>query len=379
MRKLGLIVNPIAGMGGRVGLKGTDGPEMLRKAIELGAKPWAEERGAEAMAVLSALRDSIEIYTYPRQMGENSCRRAGIEPIVIGSIGEETTAEDTVRAAREMMKLGVDILLFVGGDGTARDICRAVGTELVTLGIPAGVKVYSSVFAASPRAGGELALKFLRGEISEVVEAEVLDIDEEAFRQGRLSVKLHGYLKIPYDSGFIPGGKVPSSHSESYDREAIAAELLETMEDDVIYLIGPGSTTKEVMRALSLDYSPLGVDAVLNRKLIGKDLNEKQILELISGRKAKVVVTPIGGQGYVFGRGNQQISPEVLRRLGKENVIIVATRGKLESLRGRPMLLDTGDDALDRELAGYYKVISGYREYTIYKVAPASPDLASED
>ena len=372
MKKLGLIVNPIAGMGGRVGLKGTDGPEMLRKAIELGAKPWAEDRAVEALKALLPIKNSLVIYTYPHKMGENAAKRAGFNPKIMGSIGEETTADDTVRAAGDMKDAGVDILLFVGGDGTARDVCRSIGTSLVTLGIPAGVKVYSSVFSTSPKTGGELALKFLRGEINDIIEAEVLDIDEDSFREGRLSVKLYGYLKIPYDSSYIPGGKVPSSHSESYDREAIAAELLDIIENDVIYLIGPGSTTKEVMKLLNLDFSPLGVDAILNGKLIGKDLNERQIIYLISGRKAKVVVTPIGGQGYVFGRGNQQISPDVLRRIGKENVIIVATRGKLESLRGRPLLIDTGDESLDIELSGYYKVITGYREYTVYKAVPAS-------
>jgi predicted polyphosphate/ATP-dependent NAD kinase len=372
LKKLGLIVNPIAGMGGRVGLKGTDGPEMLRKAIELGAKPWAEDRAVEALKALLPIKNSLVIYTYPHKMGENAAKRAGFNPKIMGSIGEETTADDTVRAAGDMKDAGVDILLFVGGDGTARDVCRSIGTSLVTLGIPAGVKVYSSVFSTSPKTGGELALKFLRGEINDIIEAEVLDIDEDSFREGRLSVKLYGYLKIPYDSSYIPGGKVPSSHSESYDREAIAAELLDIIENDVIYLIGPGSTTKEVMKLLNLDFSPLGVDAILNGKLIGKDLNERQIIYLISGRKAKVVVTPIGGQGYVFGRGNQQISPDVLRRIGKENVIIVATRGKLESLRGRPLLIDTGDESLDIELSGYYKVITGYREYTVYKAVPAS-------
>jgi predicted polyphosphate/ATP-dependent NAD kinase len=372
LKKLGLIVNPIAGMGGRVGLKGTDGPEMLRKAIELGAKPWAEDRAVEALKALLPIKNSLVIYTYPHKMGENAAKRAGFNPKIMGSIGEETTADDTVRAAGDMKDVGVDILLFVGGDGTARDVCRSIGTSLVTLGIPAGVKVYSSVFSTSPKTGGELALKFLRGEINDIIEAEVLDIDEDSFREGRLSVKLYGYLKIPYDSSYIPGGKVPSSHSESYDREAIAAELLDIIENDVIYLIGPGSTTKEVMKLLNLDFSPLGVDAILDGKLIGKDLNERQIIYLISGRKAKVVVTPIGGQGYVFGRGNQQISPDVLRRIGKENVIIVATRGKLESLRGRPLLIDTGDESLDIELSGYYKVITGYREYTVYKAVPAS-------
>ncbi len=371
--KVGLIVNPIAGMGGRVGLKGTDGPEILRRAIELGAKPWAEDRAYEAMKTLrSILDDSIEVYAYPDRMGENSAKRAGFSPKVIGDLEgrEETTAEDTVRAAKEMKDLGVNLILFTGGDGTARDIYRAIDGEQVVLGIPAGVKVYSSVFAASPRAAGELAARFLRGQVTEVIEAEVLDIDEEAFREGRLSIRLYGYLKIPYDSLYIPGGKIPSSHSEKYAKEAAAAEFIDNMEEDCIYIIGPGTTTKEIMRKLGLDYTLLGVDAIQGRKLIGKDLNERQILDLISGKRAKVVVSPIGGQGYIFGRGNQQISPRVLRMIGKENIVVIATPGKIESLRGRPMLIDTGDEKLDRELSGYYRVILGYREYIMYKVIP---------
>ncbi len=370
MKKLGLIVNPIAGMGGRVGLKGTDGPEMLRKAIELGARPWAEDRAYEALKVLSGIE--VELYTYSGKMGENSARKAGFNPVVLSRVGDQTTAEDTVRAAKDMRDVGVDLLLFVGGDGTARDICRAIDGDLVVLGIPAGVKVYSSVFSASPKAGGELTLKYLKGEVREVVEAEVLDIDEEEFRRGRLSVKLYCYLRIPYDPHLIPGGKVPSTGSERYDKEAIASEVISNMEERVLYLIGPGTTAKEIMKALGLDYSPLGVDAVMDRKLVGKDLNEEQIIKLVEGRRAKVVVTPIGGQGYVFGRGNQQISPEVLRRVGKENVIIVATPGKLASLNGRPLLLDTGDEEVDEMLSGYYKVVTGFREYTVYKVVAAS-------
>ncbi len=374
--KVGLIVNPIAGMGGRVGLKGTDGPDILRKAIELGAKPWAEDRAYESMKVLRSLipDDSLDVYTYPSKMGESSARRAGFSPRVIGEIGDETTAEDTVRAAKDMNDLGVDLILFTGGDGTARDVYRAIDEKQVVLGIPAGVKVYSSVFAASPRAAGELAARFLRGQVTEVVEAEVLDIDEDAFREGRLSIKLYGYLKIPYDSLYIPGGKIPSGHSENYAKEAAATEFIDNMEKDCIYIIGPGTTTKEIMKKLGLEYTLLGVDAIERGKLIGKDLNEEQIIDLIFAKrdkaKVKVVVSPIGGQGYIFGRGNQQISPKVLRMIGKENIIIIATPRKIESLRGKPMLIDTGDEELDEELSGYYRVILGYREYIIYKVVP---------
>ncbi len=371
--KVGLIVNPIAGMGGRVGLKGTDGPEILKRAIELGAKPWAEDRAYEAMKILrNLLNDSIEIYTYPSRMGENSARRAGFFPKIVRDLGgrEGTTAKDTVRAARDIRELGVDLLLFTGGDGTARDVYRAIAEKQVVLGIPTGVKVYSSVFAASPRAAGELAARFLKRQVTEVVEAEVLDINEEAFREGILSVRLYGYLKIPYDSLCIPGGKIPSGHSEKYTKEAAAAEFIDNMEEDCIYIIGPGTTTKEIMKKLELNYTLLGVDAIQGGKLVGKDLNERQIINLISSRKAKVIVSPIGGQGYIFGRGNQQISPRVLRMIGKENIIIIATPGKIESLRGKPMLIDTGDEELDKELSSYYKAILGYREYIMYKVIP---------
>jgi len=369
-RKLGLIINPIAGMGGRVGLKGTDGPEALKRAIELGAQPWAEDRTREALRKLSHLRDEIELVTYPGSMGENAAISCGFSPIVIGELrGERTTAEDTKRAAREMRDLDVDLLLFAGGDGTARDICDAIGQDLVVLGIPAGVKVYSAVFAINPLYAGELAALYLKGRVSEIIEAEVLDIDEEAFRKGKLSIKLYGYLRIPVKREYISGAKSPTPISEKYNQEEIAIDIIEQMSDEYYYIIGPGTTTKTIMKKLNLDYNPLGVDIIHNRKLIGKDLNEKQILEIINNKKAKIIVTPIGGQGYVFGRGNQQISPTIIRYVGRTNIIIVATRRKLNSLHGRPLLVDTGDEELDEQLKGYYKIITGYHERIVYRIS----------
>jgi predicted polyphosphate/ATP-dependent NAD kinase len=368
--KLGLIVNPIAGMGGRVGLKGTDGEAILRRAIELGAKPWAQERAEQALRPLLLLRDRIELVTCPSPMGEGIAREGGFSPRVLEvPLGERTTAEDTTRFAKAMQREKVDLLLFAGGDGTARDICRAVGTSVVCLGIPAGVKIHSGVFASHPVRAGELAARFLRSSARRTVEAEVMDVDEEKLRQEIVSARLFGYLKIPHIEHFLQRAKAASKASEKYSQEAIAAEVIDHMSDDYFYLIGPGSTTGRILQALGLDHSLLGIDLIHRKKLLGKDLNEAQILQKIAGKKIKLILTPIGGQGFLLGRGNQQISAEVIRLVGKDNIVVAATKQKIHSLNGRPLQVDTGDEALDRELGGYYRIITGFREVIIYKAS----------
>ncbi|MGB9439564.1 MAG: NAD(+)/NADH kinase, partial [Desulfobacterales bacterium] len=155
MKKVGLIVNPIAGMGGRVGLKGSDGNEILKKAKEMGAQAEAPERTIKALMSVVPLKDSIEVVTYPYDMGEEEAITCGIAPKVIGHIKrEKTDANDTFKAARKMEQLAVDLLLFAGGDGTARDIYRAIGDKIPALGIPTGVKMHSAVFAISPKYAG---------------------------------------------------------------------------------------------------------------------------------------------------------------------------------------------------------------------------------
>lgn len=367
MKKVGLIINPIAGMGGRVGLKGTDGIDVLEKAIKLGAKPWAQKRAKEAIDGLITLKDKIEVVTYPGDMGEDAVTSCGVSPKVMGALSVPTTASDTKRAARDMLDLRVDLLLFVGGDGTARDISSVIGDSLVVLGIPAGVKVHSAVYACNPVKAGELAALYLEGKVRKVVEAEVMDIDEEAFRNGILSAKLYGYLRIPFEERYTQRLKAGSSITERYNQEAIAAEVVANMSDEV-YIIGPGSTTGVVMEKLNLDYSLLGVDLVYRKRLIGKDVSESELLEKIRGKNPKLIVTPIGGQGYLFGRGNQQMSSEVIKDVGKDNIIIIATKQKINSLQGRPLLVDTGDRVLDRHLHGYYRIVTGYRESVVYKV-----------
>jgi len=370
MKKLGLIVNPIAGLGGRVGLKGTDGPEVVRKALALGAVPEAPTRARRAMHRLLPLKEKLLVLTYPGTMGGDIAASLEFRVEIVGHpTGEETNPQDTMNAARAIIKRGADLLVFCGGDGTARDVYAAVGDRIPVVGVPAGVKMHSGVFSPTPEKAGETALRYLEGEISGTRLMEVMDIDEEAFRRGEVRARLFGYLQVPWAQGLIQGAKVGSSPSERYMQTAIAAGVVEEMEEDTLYLIGPGTTAKSVLAQLNLDGTLLGVDAVLNRKLVGEDLAEGEILELVAEYPTKVVLSPIGGQGHILGRGNQQLSPAVIRATGgKPSLIVVATPRKLASLQGRPLLVDTGDPALDEELSGYIPVITGYHQRAICRV-----------
>ena len=368
LKKLGFIVNPIAGMGGRVGLKGTDGEEILQLAIKLGAKPIAPERARQMLRELKRLKVKFTLVTYPKEMGECEARDCGFDPVVIGNIGDKTSSEDTKRAAREMLELGVDLIVFCGGDGTARDVCEAVDLKVPVLGVPTGVKMHSAVFALNPRVAARVVADFLGGRLS-VREAEVMDVDEEAFRAGRLSAKLYGYLLVPYEPNYVQSAKSPSPQTDD-EREnqlAIARYFVERMEDDVVYILGPGTTVKAIADVLGLPKTLLGVDILLGRRLVAVDVNEEGILREIEGRRGVIVVTPIGSQGFIFGRGNQQISPEVIRRVGRENIVVIATHYKLSTI---PCLrVDTGDPELDELLRGYMRVITDYGEEKIVKVA----------
>ena len=365
-KKLGFIVNPLAGIGGRVGLKGSDGLDTVKKAFDLGAVPFSPARATEALREISSLKDEIDLITYPFEMGQDEARECGFDAVVLGSIvSGKTTAADTRKAAQEMAELGIDLLLFVGGDGTARDIYEAVGDKVPVLGIPAGVKIHSSVYAVNPRRAAELVKVFLGGR-APLREMEVMDIDEDQFRAGRVSARLYGYLSVPFERRLVQGAKAGSSGS-SESAKAIAEHIVDRMRDDYYYILGPGTTVKAVGDELGIDKTLLGVDLVHRKQLVGKDLNERQLLKRIAGKKVKIVVTVIGGQGYVFGRGNQQISPRVIREVGKSNLIVVSTQSKLVSLNG-PLLVDTGDYELDESLSGYIRVITGYNEESVWKV-----------
>jgi predicted polyphosphate/ATP-dependent NAD kinase len=370
-KKLGFIVNPVAGLGGRVGLKGSDGLLVQRKALALGAVPHAQDRAVEALERLHRL-GGIEIVTWAGRMGERAARSCGFSPTVAGAAASEnSTADDTRAAASAMRELGADLLLFAGGDGTARDICAAVGEDLPALGIPAGVKIHSAVYATNPLNAGELAALFLGGRVSALRAAEVMDIDEEAVREGRISASLYGYLRVPLRTSLVQSLKAASGPGEEAAMDAIAAAVVESMGRETLYLVGPGTTTRAILSRLGLQKTLIGVDAVLGGKLVASDLNENQILALIENHaagKVKIVVTPVGGQGCIFGRGNQQLSPEVLARVGRANVIVVSTREKLDALATGSLWVDTGDHDVDAMLAGHMRVITAYKEEAVCRV-----------
>ena len=357
-------------MGGSVGLKGTDGTDILWKARELGARPLSSLRTEKALKRIVSGVSQIEIYTGRNQMGEKVALSCGFRPILLGStLSNQTSAKDTWAVAAAMVEAGVDLLLFAGGDGTARDIFSVVGSRLTVLGIPTGVKMHSAVYACNPIRAGELAAEYLSGRTKQVKSAEVMDIDEEKYRSGAVTAMLYGYLTIPFKSNYVQHLKSSSPTSEKVNQEAIAADIIASMLPRVIYLIGPGTTTSPIMEALGLDFTLLGIDAVKGGKLIGKDLNENKITKILKHHSARLIITPIGGQGYLFGRGNQQLSPNVIKTVGLENIIVVATHNKISALAGRPFLVDTGDDVLNQLLCGFTRVVTGYNSRSVYKIS----------
>lgn len=359
-KTLGFIVNPIAGMGGAVGLKGTDGKDILEKAINLGAEPVAPARAESFLSELKTIRKDVRLSVGAGLMGETEARNHGYSCKVFGEKREETKPEDTVEIAKRIVNEGVDLLIFCGGDGTARDVLNAVDKQVPVLGVPTGVKMHSAVFAVDPKAAARIASRFLRKQLP-LWEAEVMDIDEEAFRRGRVSARLHGYLLTPYEPTLIQVAKMasPMTKSDLRNQAALAVYVIETMEPDVVYIVSAGTTTRTIGDLLDEKKTLLGVDLFCNKKLVAKDVNEKQILEAIKGKTARIIVTPIGGQGFIFGRGNQQISPEVIRQVGIDNIVVIATENKMKNLKN--LKVDTGDTELDAEFRGTIKVVTDYK------------------
>lgn len=368
--KLGLIINPIAGMGGKVGLKGTDGKEVLEKARSLGAIEESPLKARKALEPLVELKDQLEIVAGPGDMGENEARELGFNVRSIGEAREETSQQDTIDIARKMIDEEVDLLMFAGGDGTARNIYTAVEDKLAVIGIPAGVKIHSGVFANHPKAAGEVAVKFFEGDDINlnIKEMEVMDIDETEFREGRVIAKLFGYMKVPFERELVQNQKSGGIEGEEGAVDGITDRIIDDMEDDIYYIIGSGTTTRPILEKLGLKNTLLGIDIIKNKKLVKNDANEKEILDIISGHKAKIVVTVIGGQGYIFGRGNQQISKDVVKEVGIDNIKIIATKRKLMSLDNAPLLVDLGDSEINKMFDGYRLVRTNYTDEAVHMV-----------
>ncbi|WP_324735353.1 ATP-NAD kinase family protein [Thermococcus sp. SY098] len=373
--RVGLIINPIAGMGGKVALKGTDG--VVEEAIRRGAEPIALDLVKLFLSELSHYDESkdIEFFTGPKELGEYALRGFNFSYQVLkhreidykeifGVRIPDTTSEDTKTLAK-LMADKVDILVFAGGDGTARDVYSAVNRKVPILGIPTGVKMFSGVFASSPEDAAKLLIEFLKGN-AQIVEREILDLDEDSYRKDEVRVRLYGTALTPYLETLVQGSKEPTTVDESEELEALAEAIVEELEDG-IYFLGAGSTVKTIKDKLGIDGTLLGVDIVEIKdgrvRLLVKDAQEKDLLKFIN-RNPKIIVTVVGGVNFLFGRGNQQFSSDVLRHIPKENIIVVAAPSKVE----KPIRVYTGDKEVDKMLKGYIRVKIGPWRDRIVKV-----------
>jgi predicted polyphosphate/ATP-dependent NAD kinase len=356
MKRIGFLINPIAGMGGAVGLKGTD--DKVEEALLRGAEPLAKNRAKITLNFLKKRKDMI-FFTPAGAMGEEALKETGIYNVqIVSHPANKTTALDTKIAVQHFIEQDVDLILFCGGDGTARDIFDVVGRNIPILGIPAGVKMYSAVFAIDPSTAAEIVLT--PGEQS-YRDSEVMDVDEEAYQAGELKTFLYGIARVPLVAGKTQAPKqVFEESDEERAKGEIARFISEIMIPDVVYILGAGTTTESIARELGMTKTLLGVDAVKNGKIIARDVDEKGLWALLNkGIEAKIVLSPIGAQGFILGRGNQQISARIVRRVGIKNIIVVATPHKL---RETPVLyVDSGDHILDAEFGNTVLVVSGYK------------------
>ncbi|MCZ8133036.1 MAG: NAD(+)/NADH kinase [Steroidobacteraceae bacterium] len=375
--RLGLVVNPLAGLGGAVGLKGSDGA-LAARARALGAEPVAPARAGRLLRHLAAWAPLPEIVTCAGDMGERLAREAGFAPrIAFAPAGRDTHAADTQAAVRALARLPVDLLLFVGGDGTARDVLAALAAHSAAgsalpppvLGVPAGVKMHSGVFATGPRAAGEVAQRWWSTGCG-VEDAEVVDREPAADGSPSGPVRLYGALRVPRVRERLQRAKAQGADGDAL-LEGACERIAVLARDERVTLLGPGSTLRRIKRRLGFEGTLLGVDAVRGGVPLAVDAGERRLLELVESTPARIVVTAIGGQGFVFGRGNQPLSPRVIRAVGLENVIVVASATKLATLPGSALYVDTGDPALDRALAGHRSVITGAQRQSICRVRAA--------
>jgi predicted polyphosphate/ATP-dependent NAD kinase len=372
--KIGFIVNPIAGMGGKVGLKGTD--DVLNKAISLGAKPTAESKALETLKEYISLfssHDDLQWFTCADTMGENELKKMKIKKIdiIYNPKSNKTTAIDTKNTCKKFLEKQVDLILFCGGDGTARDIFEIVSNKIPILGIPAGVKMHSGVFGINTNATAKMLHEFVNKRLT-IGDAEIMDLDEKSYRKGIWNIRLFGIAKGIVEPTYVQVGK---STFESVSDDEVKDELAEHIEDEIeknkdyLFLFGSGGTIDYIAKKLNLKNTLLGIDAVYNKKVVGADLNEENILKLLQKYpKVKLILSPIGAQGFILGRGNLQLSPLVIKKIGINNIIIVSTPAKLSST---PFLrVDTGDKELDHLFTEkeFMLVVVGYRLSRVVKI-----------
>ncbi|MGJ8682209.1 ATP-NAD kinase family protein [Paraglaciecola sp.] len=372
MFKLGLVINPYAGIGGALALKGSDGADIRARALSMGAEKLAGEKTKLALEKIAHLKDKIHVYLASGEMGQDLAEQLGFaHTCVYQPPKTQTESIDTQATVQALALENVDLILFAGGDGTARNICQLVNNSIPVLGVPAGCKIHSAVYAVTPQAAGRVLEQVIQGNIVSVNDAEVMDIDEDLFRQGKVKAKQFGEMQVPTEVQYIQAVKMGGKESDELVLADIAAHVIEEMQDNPehIFVMGSGSTVEFIMQELGIHNTLLGVDLIQGQKLLASDVTSQQLIEHTQGNKCKLVLTLIGGQGHVLGRGNQQLSAGFLNSLDKQDILLVATKTKLANLAGKPLIVDSSNDQVNQDLAGLITVITGYRDQVLYPVA----------
>ena len=364
--RLAVVVNPDAGLGGRLGFKGSDGRAAEARAA--GAEDRAGPRMRQCLERLSELaREPIEILAWDGRMGGDWI------PGEYTSTGKTPELTDASSTSEFIKAHSPDLFLYAGGDGTTRDIVEALGErEIPLVGVPGGVKMHSGCFATTPKAAAEVVWSFVTGDLM-LARTEVMDLDEEVYRKGEWKVKMYGEAFTPASPRWMQGAKEQvQRESEEETLEAMSSHVANLVEDnpDLMVVWGSGGTLRQMCAQLGHDSTLLGIDIQHAGKMFN-DLNEEGLLEIINRHdgEIKLLLSPMGGQGFLIGRGNLQLSPDVLRAIGIDNILGIATPAKLLGLN--ELRIDTGDEKLDAEIRSkkYLKVLQGYRTTRIIRVA----------
>jgi len=370
--KLGLLINPYAGIGGALALKGSDGVEIREKALAMGAQKQAIDKTRLALEHIVSIKEQVQLFVAAGDMGETLAKEMGFNyKVVYQPENTQTESQDSQSTAQALLAQQVDLILFAGGDGTARNVCQVVASSVPVLGVPAGCKIHSAVYAITPAAAGRVLRQVINGEIVSVSDAQVMDIDEALFRQGKVNARQFGEMQVPTELRYIQAVKMGGKESDELVLADIAAHIIEIIDDhpEQLFVMGSGSTVEFIMEELGIKNTLLGVDLIKNKQLIASDVTAAELLALTNNQNCKLVLTLIGGQGHIIGRGNQQLSAEFLRSLGKDNILLVATKNKISNLAGRALVVDSGDIAVDQQLSGLISIITGYHDQVLYPIA----------
>ena len=397
--RIGLVVNPDAGLGGRLGFKGSDGRAAEARAA--GAEDRAGPRMAQALDALQTLLQGslnrtgacVTLVGWEGRMGGSWVNSGGshlvFEPI--GTTPEATSDEDTLSLVRNLIDAKVEAIVYAGGDGTTRDIVKALeeigaeAQEIPLVGVPGGVKMHSGCFATTPKAAAEVVLAFILGDLRCAI-TEVMDLDEDVYQQGVWKVRMYGEAWTPSSPRFMQGAKEQVERSSEVDTIEGLANHVQTLLDDqpeLMVVWGSGGTLRRIGQHVDIELTLLGIDVQgpeeNGARALHGDLNEQQLIEVLSKhvdedgtpRPRLLLLSPMGGQGFLIGRGNLQLSPDVLRIIGNDNILGVATPAKLIGLSA--VRIDTGDSALDEEfqIKRFIKILQGFRTTRLIRIEEA--------